>query len=210
MNRRARPREQVEMIKERMLEGALAIIVENGYAGLTMRSLAAKTGMTATNIYNYFASKDDIYLALVIRGFQILNTHLTDACVSESDPERRGLAMARAYYTFGVREGHYYDIMFTLPTPKYNDYLGTALEQTARVEMELSQNIIDMSLAAFRDAAGSEPPPEESIRKNLVKLWSFLHGLITLSRSRIIGYVIEGEEKAAFTMIDEMVHSLAL
>jgi hypothetical protein len=33
--------------------------------------------------------------------------------------------------------------MFTYPTPKYNDYVGTALEKLSEVEYRISMEIVD-------------------------------------------------------------------
>ena len=71
--KKLRELKEIEGVKGRILDVALDIIVGEGYGNLTMRRLASKLNMTAPNIYNYYKSKDEIYIHLVIRGFNMLN-----------------------------------------------------------------------------------------------------------------------------------------
>lgn len=56
----SRDHTEIERLKGRILDSALDIIIHVGMDGLTMRKLAAKMGMTAPNLYNYFSGKDEI------------------------------------------------------------------------------------------------------------------------------------------------------
>ncbi len=48
----------IENVKTRLLAEARRQIAENGYAGTTIRSVAAKCGIAVGTVYNYFPSKD--------------------------------------------------------------------------------------------------------------------------------------------------------
>ena len=62
MPKTTRAAEEVIGIKDRILETALQHLIEDGFEHFSMRKLAARLGMTAANIYNYFTNKDEIYL----------------------------------------------------------------------------------------------------------------------------------------------------
>jgi AcrR family transcriptional regulator len=49
-----------EKLRENILATARAEFSEHGFSGTTMRSIAGKVPITASNIYNYFDSKDDL------------------------------------------------------------------------------------------------------------------------------------------------------
>jgi len=66
----------IKNIQERILEAALDIIIQEGFPALTMRRIASRIGMTAPNIYNYYQSKDELYISLVIKGFEMLHREL--------------------------------------------------------------------------------------------------------------------------------------
>ena len=56
--------EEVDAVRERILDCALKILVKNGYESLSMARLGSKMNMTAANIYNYYASKDELLIAV--------------------------------------------------------------------------------------------------------------------------------------------------
>lgn len=123
--------EEVSAVKEHILETALSIMIHDGFENLSMRKLAAKLNMTAANIYNYFSGKDELYLAIQTRGFEILYGDFLSEYEKTGDPVERLKGCVRAYVAFGTRFADYYDIMFNRPTPKFTDYRGTGLEPAA-------------------------------------------------------------------------------
>jgi len=57
----ARPRE--------LLDAALALFVEKGFAGATAEDIAARAGVSKGTLYVYFASKEDLLKGLIADGF---------------------------------------------------------------------------------------------------------------------------------------------
>src|SRR5437764_6438476 len=53
--------------RERLLDTALRLFVENGYEATTMRDIAAATDSSLGLTYRYFARKEDLVMALYIR-----------------------------------------------------------------------------------------------------------------------------------------------
>ncbi len=204
----ARGKKELAQIREKILESALDIIVAKGLDGLTMRNLAQKTGMTAPNLYNYFSNKDEIYIHIVIRGFEMLYADLKAACDLHEDKTIRLRAMINAYMTFGINKPRYYDIMFTRPTPKYNDYIGTPLEKLSEIEYKISMDIVTL---AIKTASGVMGPTvgEALLTQRLVQIWSLMHGMITLNNSQVMGYVAASAEQIYKKIIDEFIDSLS-
>ena len=186
----AREKTQIRELREKILESALDIITEKGLDGLTMRRLASKTGMTAPNLYNYFSNKDEIYIHLVIRGFEMLHADLSAALCRHTDKTARLRALIDAYMAFGMAKPRYYDIMFTRPTPKYNDYVGTQLETVSAVEYKISMEIAALAVKAAADVLGPDSGEETLIRR-VVQAWSLMHGMISLKNSGVMGYIAD-------------------
>jgi len=194
----------IKNIQNRILEAALDIIVQEGFPALTMRRIASKIGMTAPNIYNYYKSKDELYISLVIQGFEILQRELTSVYEAHQDPVERGAALARAYINFGLQHSSYYDIMFTYPTPKYNDYLGTPLETLSEVEYKISMNIVALALDVVKSLMSEElAGDEEKVQMYFIASWSMLHGMISLYNSKVVRYTIQDTEAIYEKMIPE-------
>ncbi len=204
----ARGKKELALIREKILESALDIIVAKGLDGLTMRSLAKKTGMTAPNLYNYFSNKDEIYIHIVIRGFEMLYSDLKAVCDIHKDNIRRLRAMIDTYMAFGINKPRYYDIMFTRPTPKYNDYVGTPLEKISEIEYKISMDIAALALEAAKEVMGSNAEDEELLTRRLVQIWSLMHGMITLNNSQVMGYVADSADQVYKKIIDEFIDSL--
>ena len=200
---------EVEGIQGRILEAALGIIVQEGFPALTMRRLASKIGMTAPNIYNYYKSKDELYITLVIQGFEMLQRELMSVYDAYEEPLERGAALARAYIAFGLKHSSYYDIMFTYPTPKYHDYVGTPLEKLSEIEYRISMDIVMLALkavTAFMDEAHAIDDQEVQMR--FIAAWSMLHGMISLYNSKIVSYTTQDPEAMYEKLIAEFLQLL--
>jgi AcrR family transcriptional regulator len=70
-----RSRERVE----RILDTAADLVTEHGVAQLTTRAIAARAGVPVASIYQYYADKDEIVLALVERDTQEMDSRVTAA-----------------------------------------------------------------------------------------------------------------------------------
>ncbi len=53
--------------RERIIDGALAVIIKHGAAGLSIGKVAKRVDMLPSNLYYYFKSVDAIYDALTVR-----------------------------------------------------------------------------------------------------------------------------------------------
>lgn len=199
----ARNPEKISQVKEKILDHALDIIAKSGLDGLTMRRLAASLSMTAPNIYNYFSCKEEIYLSIVIRGFEMLYTDMKKACVNNGGTMDRVRAMTDAYMKFGLTHPQYYGIMFTNPTPKYNDYIGTPFEPLSGKELELSMKIAEMALETAALVMGM-PAEDPVVLRRVIHIWSLIHGMISLKNSHVVDYVAESPETVFFEIIEEV------
>lgn len=206
----ARSIDELEQVREKILDAALHIIINEGFEAFTMRKLASRIGMSAPNIYNYFSSKDELYITIVIKGFEMLHESLKNAYEGSLDPFIRARCLIDAYMTFGMENSAYYDIMFTRATPKYNDYVGTPYEKLSEVEYGISMEIARLAMSALRDLIGDNAASEnEIVMKNVVKVWGILHGMISLNNSRIIGYVAHSADQVYEQIIDDLMDSLS-
>jgi TetR/AcrR family transcriptional regulator len=66
--RAASPRRKGELTAERILDAAESLFAATGYAGTTLRDVAAAVGLRTPSLYNHFDSKDALYAAVLKRG----------------------------------------------------------------------------------------------------------------------------------------------
>ena len=209
MTKPPRPLHEVEEVKETILENALGIIIDEGYTHMTMRKIASKSDMSATNIYNYFSNKDEIYLLLVIKGFDKLRQKFDVICEEKHRPWSQGSRLIRAYLDFGIENRHYYEIMFTRPTPKFNDYKDTPLEKLAMVELKHSMKIAHVvaeTIGAILEIDDLESPV---IKNKVMQLWSLVHGMVSLFHSNIAEYVIDDREELFASLEKDLIINLS-
>lgn len=208
--KKARDSKEVEGVRERILEAALGVIIQDGFPAFTMRRLASRIGMTAPNIYNYYKNKDELYITLVIRGFEMLHAELTAVCDRTADPRQRAVDLARAYLAFGLQHSRYYDIMFTYPTPKYHDYIGTPLEKLSETEYRISMDIVRLALEVVTAFLGTPTDPaDETVLMRFIAAWGMLHGMISLYNSKIVSYTTPDPEAMYEKLITEFLRLLA-
>jgi len=62
-------RTKEEGIVDRILDSAFAVFGELGFQGTTLRQIAARAGLSAGSIYNYFPDKDALFDAAAGRGW---------------------------------------------------------------------------------------------------------------------------------------------
>jgi AcrR family transcriptional regulator len=178
--------EVVEAVRERILKEALSIINQEGYSSLSMRKLARRLGFTAKTIYNYYSNKDELYLMALIKGFQELAEQFRAAYRSSDNPVEKMRATVHAYVRWGIENKHYYNIMFSMDTPKYADYIGTKMEGIADRQNRIALQVAQIGTAILQEVAaynGSITTDEVPYR--LLHLWSTLHGLVSLYISRV-------------------------
>ncbi len=191
-----RSQEDRELIREKILDEALALISEHGFTSFSMRKLASRLGMTATTIYNYYSNKDELYLMILTKGFDMLYQRFAGIYESACDPARKLQDMVRAYIDFGINKAHYYNIMFTSDAPKYRDYVGTEIEPVAFFEKQTALKLIDITSRALQDVISmTKCMPPDQTRYFVIKLWSTLHGIIALYNSRVLPEVDDNPEQ---------------
>ncbi len=207
--KRARSPQEIERIRESILDQALDIIVHQGLDGLTMRTLAARTNMTAPNLYNYYSGKDELYLSIVVKGFEMLYGALEGACAKHADKTARAKAMIQAYVDFGLNQPRYYDIMFTLPTPKHNDYIGTPHEALSATEYRISMKIIDLVGTVVNDIF-EDNGDADILQRRIIQVWGLLHGMISLHNSTVVSYVADNINHVYSDIINELADMVTL
>lgn len=185
-------KEEIENTRERILDTALNIIIDEGFNNLSVRKIASRLGVTATTIYNYYTNKDEINLMIRIRGFEKLYDLLTKRSDSLKKIEDKFGGMVRAYIEFGLTYPSYYDIMFNLHTPKYLDYVGTEIEPLAYTEKQNALKCLSLFIEPISSYITMQGKNKDRfVLYHVTKFWSDLHGLVTLTNSRLFHEVLD-------------------
>lgn len=153
----------------RILEEAERIVVASGQAALNMRGLARKAGVTATAIYHYFASKEELVLQLKLRAARKLNERIRriDPALSAHERIHR---LGQEYIGFAEEHPNLYRLLFETPIG------GAALGEA---EQSLLYFTYHVAREALEQLANSGLYPVDP-RYGAMMGWTMLHGFSSL------------------------------
>jgi AcrR family transcriptional regulator len=184
MPRIPRKKEEVDKVRDSILDKALEIISSEGYDNLTMRKLGDSLGCSAKTIYNYYCSKEEIYLRVLTRGFEKINDIVDQSLDGISDSFEKLRIMCHVYIKFGLDNVNYYNIMFNWDVPKYTNYIGTPLEVVAKLEKDTAMHYADLSENAISKILTKNGNiSREEVSYHLIRMWSGLHGFVSMNNS---------------------------
>ena len=95
--------------RQRVLDAAAQLFVEQGYAGTTQRQIAAEAGIKAGSIYHHFDSKESIFVAVLNDGIAVMIEAfdaVTSGSADASVDDRLG-AHVRAHLSAVFEHGPY-------------------------------------------------------------------------------------------------------
>ncbi|MDN6123823.1 MAG: TetR/AcrR family transcriptional regulator [Brevibacterium sp.] len=91
---------------------ARTVFATRGYRTTSMDTIAEAAGVSKPVLYQHFASKQDLYLALIDDSAAHLGTTLDAAIGSTSDPHEKIRATYRSYFEFVVSHREEFVILF--------------------------------------------------------------------------------------------------
>ena len=80
-----------------LLETALDVFARAGYRGATTAEIAREAGVSEPILYRHFASKLDLYAAVIDHGWTVLRRAGEEAIAAEPDPSQWLAAVGAAY-----------------------------------------------------------------------------------------------------------------
>ena len=156
-------------LREQVIEASVQLIAEEGLAGLSMREVARRAGVSHQAPYHYFSDKAAIVAALVERGF----TRLAEAMEAVSKKGSLSLRLERsglAYVQFALTEPIYFRLMFRPELTKLKRFPGANAAS-------------DRAFAVLQTLVGEKAGARVGKSKKLAMVsmyWSLVHGLATL------------------------------
>ena len=155
-----------------IVDTALRLFEERGYAGTTMRAIATEAGLSPSNAYYWFASKDQLVQEFYLR-------------IQVAHRERSAEALA-AGGTLAERLRAVEDAFFEVIGPYHGfgtAFVGTAVAPGAAVSpfSEESSDARELSRAIFRDVVeGASPAVPAKLTPVLTDLLWLAHLSVTL------------------------------
>ncbi|MER6097425.1 TetR/AcrR family transcriptional regulator [Streptomyces sp. NPDC001728] len=157
-------------VRTTILDRAIALLVAEGPAALTVRRISTDIGASTKVIYTMFGGKEGLIDALYREGFARLR-RAQEGIPRGDDPLAHLTALGTAYRRHALAEPAYYRVMFEQPVPGYRPspealaVAGTAFETSAA------------AIAACMDAGVLRPGDAHEVSKIF---WAASHGAVSL------------------------------
>src|SRR5215831_1239111 len=111
MGREARVLEARASRRRAILDAALELFIDHGYAQVSIRNIASRVEYSPAAIYGYFSSKEEIFYALAEEGFRHLGgREVADAPGADALEDVR--AVAWRLYEFSKEQPQYFALVF--------------------------------------------------------------------------------------------------
>ena len=114
MNKQRKADER-EARKHLIMDGALSVFHDHGIDGATMEQIANEAGFGTASLYYYFPKKEDVFSAIMVKGW----TQLWDSCQSTIDsdhfPKEKFLSILNTIANHILQERNLYSFLFTAP-----------------------------------------------------------------------------------------------
>ena len=98
--------------REQLLAAAREVFVSVGYHAAAMDDIAAQAGVTKPVLYQHFASKRDLYLAILDEGARRFLHRIRTALRSTDDNQQRVYQTIRAFFQFVAHDDADYRLLF--------------------------------------------------------------------------------------------------
>lgn len=176
--RSRREREKLQR-RETIINAAKELFYENGYQATTMEDIAAAAEVSKGTLYLYFSSKDELYVSIILEGFQIIDKRLGEIGASDIDLVEKGRSMFMAFVEFCLENREYF---------RMTQYI---LSETARRNLtpELVEGLSNYTTGLLGHIAGLVSEGQETglIKKDVDPLafaviaWRTATGLLDLA-----------------------------
>lgn len=142
-------------LRNALVDAAARVLAEEGPAGVSLREVARRAGVSQAAPYHYFPSKAALIAAVAEAGFRALDVRATAALArAGSDPIARLDALVTAHIRFALEHPQYFHAM------------------PPRVSDRFAETVRDARAAAGRDDL--DPSTIATL------IWVVPHGLLTL------------------------------
>lgn len=209
MPKKTRSTAEVDAVREMILACALEILVKHGYEGLSMAKVGARMKMTAANLYNYYANKDELLIAIHKKAYAMLYDQLCAAVTKARTPQTRYRKMTEAFVAFGTQNINIYDIMFNRRVRQHSDYIGTAQEALSDDEFRSSLRVrafAEKVIQELRDTNGAGDPAETKFLA--IQATSMLHGIISLYNSGVLAQISADPEATLAQIVENAMRTI--
>jgi AcrR family transcriptional regulator len=181
--------------REQLIDVAVSVFARHGYHSTSMNDVAEAAGVTKPVLYQHFASKRDLYLALLEAVGHRLLTRIAKATSEAPDGRMQTLAGFQAYFRWVAEDHDAFLLMFGSGSRRDEEFatavrrvtneLAAAIAPLIAVDIPvehrqtLAHAVVGMAEGATRRLidAGTDFDPDELAEQVAALAWAGLRGI---------------------------------
>jgi AcrR family transcriptional regulator len=174
--------------KAAVLDTACGIFSTGSYRGTTTAEIARQAGVTEPVLYRHFASKRDLYLAVLDESWSRLRAAWQEAVDGEPDPRFWVAAMGRAYFAIEDPKLRCAELWMQALTEASDD---AEIRRFLRKQMREVHDFVSDVITRSQEAGGIFPDRDPS-----AEAWIFVSIGLLGTVGRRVGSVLEEDFEA--------------
>lgn len=174
-------------VKEALLDAAQAHIESNEGEMISLRGLSKQVGVTPSAVYNHFADKNALILAIKIRLYEEFNEFYANHCKESADPAKTLVQMCLTYYRFSRECPAQFRFLFSSSLP-----MEWSTDEVIDVSCRCIVKVRGLVLAVHNKY--QLQCSEEDVVNATLLIWSQLHGIVTLRNSGLIAAAVSHQD----------------
>ena len=147
-----RKEREKERRREEILDAAQRVFVEKGLTTATVDDIAIAAELSKGTLYLYFESKEDIYIALMMRGLRLLYSMFNNIISVETSVVKILHRMEEAYTVFFNTQRNYFRMLDSAFRPNVHKEVSEEMRRTYTTESQKNwEQIIDLFNRGVRE-----------------------------------------------------------
>lgn len=141
MGTHERKEREREHRREEILDAAQRVFFEKGLVVATMDEIAETAELSKGTLYLYYKSKEDLYLAVMMRGTELLFDMFAEVVKKGASVTETLIRLSDAYIEYFNNHKNYFRMLDFLQTPQFHKQVSEEMKQSCEA---LNQDIWDL------------------------------------------------------------------
>ncbi len=149
-----RRKREKEQRREDIIEAAENLFLSQGFENTTMKQIANKAEYSKGTLYNYYSSKDELYITIGNKAYNLIIDYTKRFIEKEIPGIKQLMAVGYAFYEFSKKYPNYASIFHDIAVklPDLASKPKSKLSETEKEYLTLSNNYRDIFVQVLNDA----------------------------------------------------------
>ncbi len=137
-----RKEREKEQRREEIINAAQRVFFEKGLQNSTMDEIAELAELSKGTLYLYYASKEDLYLAVMLRGFDILHGMIEEVERQTPSPEEAMWNMGKVYFEFFEKHRNFFRMFHFLQYPGLHKQVSPEMMESCNHQTQKTWKLV--------------------------------------------------------------------